>query len=254
MKSNKLYQDNFYKSRNSDTESSAFEILSFLFSYFKPFSMVDFGCGVGTWLNTAKKLGVNEILGIEGVWLNTKHLVIPKDAFLNHNLTSKITLSKKFDLAVSLEVAEHIEEQYSNIFVENLTDASDIILFSAAIPGQRGSGHVNEQWPEYWIEKFKNNGYLPIDLIRPKIWLNEEIKTWYKQNTVLFVKEKRFNELPELQLIYDPLKTNWSIVHPNTFLRQIEVSHPRYSSLTNILKSIPEVLIKTIRNQVKKML
>lgn len=251
MSLNKLYNDNFYTNRNSDTERSAHIILSLLFNYYKLNSMVDFGCGVGTWLNVGKELGVKEILGIEGSWLNINHLVIPKDSFIHKDLSQKINLSKKFDLAISLEVAEHLEEQFASVFIENLTESSSVILFSAAIPGQRGSGHVNEQWPEYWINKFYKKGYLPIDLIRPKIWHNEEVKAWYKQNTLLFVKREELDKLPEIQKFFDPLKSNWSVVHPRTFLRQIEISHPRYSTLRSLISSIPEVLIKSLKNKLK---
>ncbi|WP_133553998.1 hypothetical protein [Algoriphagus boseongensis] len=254
MNPNKLYQDSFYKSRNSETENSAIEILSLLFSFFKPNSMVDFGCGVGTWLKTGNNLGVREILGIEGEWLKSEYLVIPQTAFLTNNLTSKIILSRKFDLAISLEVAEHIEEKYSKVFIENLTKASDVVLFSAAIPGQRGSGHVNEQWPDYWIKKFKEKDYLPLDLIRPKIWQNDNIKTWYKQNTILFVKRERLEGIPELKAYFDPLKSNWSLVHPSTFLRQIEISHPKYSSLSKLIKSFPVVFLNSIKSNIKKLI
>lgn len=254
MNSQRLYSEQFYKSRNSDTQKSAELILEYLFKFLQPNSMVDFGCGVGTWLNVGKELGVKEILGIEGYWLNIKHLVIPEDSFIHKDLSQKIDLFRKFDLAISLEVAEHLEEQYASIFIENLTETSDVVLFSAAIPGQRGSGHVNEQWPEYWINKFKERDYLPIDVIRPEIWRNEEIKTWYRQNTILFVKREELEKLPVLQKFFDPLKSNWALVHPSTFMRQIEISHPRYSTLRSILISFPEVILKTMKKKIKKFM
>jgi len=252
MASNKLYRDNFYSKRNSDTENSARTILSLLFSFYKPQSMVDFGCGVGTWLKTGTQLGVLDFLGIEGEWLDKKHLVISEDSFIHQNLTSKINLPKKYDLAISLEVAEHIEEKYASLFIENLTQASDVILFSAAIPGQRGSGHVNEQWLEYWIQKFETHQYMPFDIIRPSVWMDSSVKTWYKQNTLVFVKKTKLAELPSFSAL--PIRENgiWSIVHPDTFGRQIEISHPKYAGLLEILKSIPSVSVRELKALIKK--
>lgn len=253
MNNHHIYSESFYKSRNTDTKKSAEIILELLFRFFHPKSMVDFGCGVGTWLYVGKNLGVQEILGIEGDWLDIKHLVINKESFTHKDLSKKIDLKRKFELAISLEVAEHIDASYADIFVENLTVSSDVILFSAAIPGQRGSGHINEQWPEYWIQKFIENGFEPLDIVRPKIWQIEEVKTWYRQNTILFVKKEKLEELPELKSFLDPFKSNWSVVHPGTFLRQIEISHPRYSTLTKLLKSFPVVLFKSLKSKYRKL-
>ena len=216
--------------------------------------MVDFGCGVGTWIKTGHELGVSEILGLEGDWLDKKHLVIPEDSFSHKDLTTSFNLNKQFDLAISLEVAEHIDEKYSNTFIDNLTSASKIILFSAAIPGQRGAGHVNEQWPEYWIEKFKAKDYVPLDIIRPYIWDDVNIKGWYKQNTLVFIHKNKLNEIPLLLQFIDEKKTMWSIVHPDAFKRQIEISHPKYSNLAHVMGSIPIVTYNAIKNFSKRVL
>lgn len=254
MASNKLYNENFYSKRNSDTEKSASRILSILFSYFQPKSMIDFGCGVGTWLNIGNQLGVSDYLGIEGDWLDKKHLVIKEDSFRHRNLTTQIRLPKRYDLAISLEVAEHIDEKFASLFIENLTKASDVILFSAAIPGQRGSGHVNEQWPDYWIAKFEEYDYSPFDIIRPAVWLDSQVKTWYKQNTLVFVKKSKLSDLPCFNQILNNRSSPWSIVHPDTFRRQIEISHPKYSSLSELLKSIPTVFTKDFKTWIKKVI
>ncbi|MBN7817512.1 methyltransferase domain-containing protein [Algoriphagus pacificus] len=254
MKSNKYYKDNFYKSRDSNTKESASQILQLLFNYFKPKSMVDFGCGVGTWVKIGQELGVQEILGLEGNWLDKSHLVIPESSFQHKDLTTSFILNKEYDLAISLEVAEHINEKYSTNFINNLTSASKIILFSAAIPGQRGAGHVNEQWPEYWIEKFKSKGYVALDLIRPYIWDNNDIKSWYKQNTLVFIDKNKLEELPVLLKFIDEKKKMWAIVHPDTFKRQIDISHPRFSTLPKVLGSIPRLSFNAIKNLAKKAL
>ena len=152
-------------------------------------SVVDFGCGLGTWLKAFKDAGVKEILGLDGPW-NDKDLLykfIQENEFKCVDLEKPIQLSKIYDLVISLEVAEHLREEFADTFVQSLVDAGKIILFSAATPGQKGFKHVNEQWPAYWVNKFRQHGYKSYDVIREKIWNYPEVETWYKQNMFLVV-------------------------------------------------------------------
>ena len=171
MKDN-TYDNSFYESRNNETQKSAQHLLKHLFNYYKPNSVVDFGCGVGTWLDVCKNLGVSKVKGFEGPWLDKAHLVIEKENFSHADLTTQITFEEKFELAITLEVAEHIKKEKADIFLDNLTSSSDVILFSAALPHQGGVDHVNEQWPSYWIPKFAERGYKVYDIIRPGLWNN----------------------------------------------------------------------------------
>ena len=63
------------------------------------------------------------------------------------------------------------------------------------MPYQGGTGHVNEQWPNYWIEQFAQRGYIAVDYIRKRIWDDEAIPWWYRQNILLFVNKERIGEL-----------------------------------------------------------
>ena len=156
---------------------------------FKIRSVVDFGCGLGTWLRAFKEHGVDRILGLDGEWCNKELLFknIGKSEFLNVDLEKNVILSSSFDLVVCLEVAEHLSEKSADIFVHSLVSAGKIILFSAAFPGQGGMNHINEQKPLYWISRFEKYGYKVYDVIRPKIVDNGNIFPWYKQNMILFV-------------------------------------------------------------------
>lgn len=236
-----IYSKKFYEGRDVDTLYSSQAILKSLFGIVMPQSVVDFGCGVGTWLKTSKELGVPEVLGIEGDWVSVDDLMINVSEFRHENLAGMVTLSRKYDLAISLEVAEHISMEYADVFVENLVRASDIIMFSAAIPNQRGNGHVNEQWPEYWIAKFLERNYIVLDLIRPKIWNDEKIKTWYKQNIFVFVKKEIFESRSDLIRMAESQSKMFSVVHPSTFLRQVELSHPRHFPLVMLVLSLPKI-------------
>ena len=94
---------------------------------------------------------------------------------------------KPFDIAQSLEVAEHLYEQYASNFIQLLTSLSDIVLFSAAIPYQGGTHHVNEQPPGYWVKLFAERDYQCFDILRLKLWQNQDIEAWYRQNIFLYV-------------------------------------------------------------------
>jgi SAM-dependent methyltransferase len=152
-----------------------------------PKSVLDIGCGLGTFLHVFKRLGINDILGIDGAWVNRRLLFqyISPEEFQEWNLEKEIKLSKKYDLVLSLEVAEHLSEESSDIFVKSLTNAGNLILFSAAIPYQGGQNHINEQWMTYWEDKFSKNNFKIYDIIRPIFWDNPEVFWWYKQNMVL---------------------------------------------------------------------
>jgi SAM-dependent methyltransferase len=185
-----LYKDRSYSARDKLTRQSAEVIVPIVLDIIPVLSAVDVGCGVGTWLSVFQKYGVKEIFGIEGNWVPKKYLVIEEKNFLNHDLNKPLKLGKKFDLAISLEVAEHIPASNTLLFIDTLTSLAPAILFSAAIPGQGGIGHVNEQWPDYWVEMFGKKGYESVDIIRRKIWNEKRVAWWYAQNTLLFLRKE----------------------------------------------------------------
>jgi hypothetical protein len=108
-------------------------------------------------------------------------------------------LEKSFDLSVCLEVAEHVPDASADTLVRSLTAAAPVVLFSAAIPLQGGSHHINEQWPSYWAQKFAAEGYVPVDAIRRHVWDDERVSFFYAQNILLFVKKSRLAEYPKLE-------------------------------------------------------
>jgi SAM-dependent methyltransferase len=151
-------------------------------------SVLDVGCGLGGWLSVFSKNNINDIVGIDGAHVVKTDLLIPADKFVTHDLTHEINLNRKFDLAVCLEVAEHLPETSANAIVKTLTNHADIILFSSAIIGQEGQNHINEQWFSYWQTKFNALGYEFYDEVRPAIWNNKNIDWWYKQNVFIVSK------------------------------------------------------------------
>lgn len=164
---------------------SALQILPFVFDLLTPQSVCDFGCGTGSWLSAAKMLGATEVLGIDGPHVALDKLRIDRSEFLAHDFETRLSLDRHFDLAISLEVIEHFEDRFSDMFLDSLTTAAPIILFSAAVPGQGGNHHVNERWPSYWLAKFEKRDFHAFDCIRPTFWDSEDVEWWYAQNTFL---------------------------------------------------------------------
>ena len=168
---------------------SAKIIWPLIFQIYKPSSILDIGCGIGTWLKAAKDLGIYDIFGIDSNLVNQGLLskYIDDNEFLGHDLKLPFRLNRKFDLVVCLEVAEHLPVSSADILIQTLVSHSNVILFSAAIPGQGGQNHINEQWPEYWANFFLNHNYVFLDIVRPLIWENSSIDFWYRQNLFLVV-------------------------------------------------------------------
>lgn len=194
----KLYKDEFYENRHRETLYDAEVILSIVKRIIPEIkSAVDLGCGVGTWLSVLKQEGATDICGIDGNWVNENHLKIQKEYFIKHDFSKDTDpdISRTFDLGISLEVAEHLPSHSAKSFISLLTSLSDFVLFSAAIPGQGGVGHINEQWPDYWISLFEERGYIGIDAIRKNIWNDKAIHFWYRQNVLLFVRNERIMDL-----------------------------------------------------------
>ena len=109
--------------------------------------------------------------------------------FKSVDLNQSFFLDHRTDLAMSLEVAEHLEPSSSSQFVGCLTQASDAVLFSAAYIGQGGTNHLNERPHTYWAGLFRDRNYVPFDLFRPVLWGNEEVSFCYRQNVFLYCKE-----------------------------------------------------------------
>lgn len=229
-----LYSKEFYELQSSDSYKSAKVVLDEAFNLIrnitKVSSVIDYGCGIGAWLAAAKELGVKEVLGLDGAYVDKNQLMIDQSNFLPADLSkpsSIPSLKRKYDLAISLEVAEHLSIENAETFIERLTESSDIVLFSAAIPYQGGHGHVNENWVEYWSNKFTQKGFRALDILRPKIWTNIDVCWWYRQNCIIYVSEKLIDDASKEYSTNKPL----SFVHPEQFLVSVhrEKTFRRYT-------------------------
>ena len=163
-------------------------IIPFLIDRYNPQSVADFGCGVGTFLYMfAKAVNTNNYFGFDEYDYGND-LQIHKNHFKQINLSESMQdYNYKFDLTISLEVAEHIPN--ADIFLDTLDKFTNkAILFSAATPGQGGKDHCNEQPVQYWIHHFAKRGFVIHDIIRPIIRGVMGIPDYYKNN--IFVYER----------------------------------------------------------------
>jgi len=181
-----VYNNFFYEDNQYGSFMSAIQVFKQIQPILQANSLIDFGCGTGTWLAVGKQYGIKNVLGIDGDYVNRKMLLIKNDEFVARDLSKPFNMNMQFDLAISLEVAEHIEEKYADTFVNTICNHSKVVLFSAAHPNQGGDGHINEKEIDYWREKFMNNGYGFVD-IRNKFKDNYKIESWYKENMNLYI-------------------------------------------------------------------
>lgn len=191
-------------------------------------SVLDVGCAKGTWLNAWKEAGVDEIMGVDGGYVDPNTLVIARDRFVPTDLAERLELGHRFDLVQSLEVAEHIRADAADQFVENLVrHSAGIILFSAAPPGQGGEFHVNEQPYDYWREKFRRHGFEAYDYVRPLVAADTTVSFWYRFNTILYAHDSRAPALPaNVRMTRIPSETEIQDIAPGWFrLRKRLIRH-----------------------------
>jgi SAM-dependent methyltransferase len=222
MKPHALYNQNFYLDLKDKAIYSARQIVPRIMQLISCSTVVDVGCGTGEWLSVFREAGVNNIIGIDGDYVDRTLLCIPADRFFQHDLRQPLQLERQFDLAISLEVAEHLPAECADMLVTSLTQLSSAILFSASIPFQEGTGHLNEQWPDYWIELFRQRGFVVIDCLRREFWENPEVAWWYKQNLLLFICSSKLECYPKLSEIYKHEPHPFiQLIHPDIYLHHV---------------------------------
>lgn len=230
------YNAAFFDRELQYSMTSATEVVPHLLDLVPGRSVVDLGCGAGAWLRVFQTHGVDDIQGVDGPWIKPQKLCIDPSYFATLDLRQPVDLGREFDLALCLEVGEHLPLTSAEQLVASLTRLAPVVLFSAAIPGQGGTDHINEQWQSWWAAHFADRGYVAIDALRPRIWTNPSVNHWYCQNLLLYVDESRLSAYPRLAsqraLTRDAML---DLVHPRMFTLA-ETSFPRLAkrALTSI--------------------
>jgi SAM-dependent methyltransferase len=239
-----LYDKEFFGEQRGGSARSAKAIVPLLLEKFPIRSVIDIGCGVGPWLRTFTEHGIHDVIGLDGDYIKREALEIPQDRFQATDLTSDFQITRRYDLACSLEVAEHLPLDVGPRLIEKLCQAAPVILFSAAIPGQGGTGHVNEAWQDEWRGQFAHHGYHPLDFIRWQVWGLAEVEWWYQQNLVVYVDATQLSMSSDFRPVQEMISLN--VVHPDCYARQVEAATTYFSKA---IKQLPALFSNAVKRR-----
>ena len=162
-------------------------------------SVVDVGCGTGAWSRACRDLGVPQVVSVDGV--RQPDQPVPGTELVERDLAEPLELGRSFGLALCVDVAEHLPPERAAGLVADLTGLAPVVLFAAAIPGQTGDEHANEQWSEHWVALFDAEGWTCRDAIRPWVRANADVAWWLRQSLFLAVApsvEQAYRSFPRL--------------------------------------------------------
>jgi SAM-dependent methyltransferase len=231
------YSGEFFNKIEREGRASADVIVPLAINLFAPRSVVDVGCGPGEWLAAFERAGVDQIYGLDGHWVNRDRLAINPQFFEPIDLMGDWSIPGEFDLVVCLEVAEHIPKSSSARFVKQLVEAAPAILFSAALPGQEGTNHINEQWPEYWEGLFAKHDYVCLDPFRRHIWQDPRVAWYYQQNLLAYVDRTLVDTSPLLYAEFERREgCGLTLIHPK-ILRPMKQARPALKLLPALLSA-----------------
>lgn len=247
------YDATFYHDGGSLAERAAQLILGHIASSYEFSSVVDFGCGAGGWLRAAARVigergsRAPRLVGIDGPYAE-RFAKCAGASFHFQNLEQRVVNVGRFDLAISMEVAEHLPPGRADTFVEDITNAADVVLFSAAIPGQGGDNHINEQWQSYWIRMFSRAGFRSFDVLRAKFWNDPLIAScpFYAANGFLHVRNGHplVADLASKEVSPGSLHKEYplDIVHPDIF----RSAHFSQVGPRALLSQLPKAVVRAI--------
>lgn len=230
------YSTRYYEALKEDSAASARLAVPRILAQIPSKTVVDVGCGSGTWAKSYRDAGC-DILGIDGTEVQMEQLLVPPDCFLRRNLVEPLRLERRFELVNCLEVAEHLPKSRADTFVADLCSLGDVVVFSAAVPGQGGTHHVNEQWPSYWIQRFAASGFVAFDSLRPVLWEEPTIAWWYAQNVFVFIRKERVAHYPEVEKASQTWPSD--LVHPRAYVRATVPSQMSPRMLKEVARALP---------------
>jgi Methyltransferase domain len=229
------YTEEFFEYIERGSIASAERFSAFLAPLLGVSSILDVGCGRGAWLCEWQNAGVKIAQGVDGPYVRQQSLLIPVQDFTAVDLSKKFDLGRRYDLVSSLEVAEHLPRSCSETFISSLVTHADLVLFSAATPGQGGENHINERPLSFWQNIFKTKGYEAYDVIRPVFRASKGVEPWYRFNTVLYVNERIRSSLP--------VAVTGARVEPG---RLSEIGDIGWHARKSILRLLPSTTVTTL--------
>jgi SAM-dependent methyltransferase len=183
------FDSTYFEWQGDSAERSARAVVPVVVERLQPASVVDVGCGSGAWLKVFREHGADDVLGIDGPYVEPKALRIEPAEFLPRDLGEPFRLDRDFDLAISLEAAHYVAEEHAATLVASIAALAPAVLFGAAVPDQGGGPGRNRQWPGWWADLFARNGFRAEDWLRPLVWEDDRVDWWYAQNTILYLRD-----------------------------------------------------------------
>ena len=237
-------------SENLHTLSGPAAALPILFAKALPTSLLDVGCGTGTWLKAAIDLGIPDVFGVDGVEVPADKLHVQDKKIRHQDLTRPWNLNKRFDAVICLEVAEHLDSAFAHILIDALVQHSDQIYFSAACPGQTGQHHVNCQWPGYWQRLFNECGFACEDSIRWLIWDDSRIEPWYRQNIFLARRDMAAaGHEPRIKAVLHPAMLPFVLPESERFESHVKRIEDGHMDVTWYLKTLIFALSEKVKRR-----
>jgi SAM-dependent methyltransferase len=211
----------YYRPLADDALTSARRILPIVFAVVRPDSVIDVGCGPGSWARAARSLGVDTVVGVDGSW--AEPWADDSFAFYPSDLVDDIGVDDTFDLAICLEVAQYLPPERLPGFVSQLCDLAPHVLFSSRIPHQWDWMQSVGRWPSWWAEQFREHGRVPVDVVRPAVWSDAQIPAYYRQNMILYAPADAGGaQLPgNLDLVHPEL---WNAAHALTVRQRCTIA------------------------------
>lgn len=190
-----IYDSAFQNMAATGSADAARRIIAAVRAVLPVASAVDIGCARATWLREWQAQSVEDIVGVDGDYVDRSRLEINPQHFVVRDLATPFDLGRRFDLAQSLEVAEHLPPARAATFVADLVALAPVVLFSAAAPGQGGENHLNEQSGAYWQGLFLAHDYVAVDCLRPLLRRESGIPAWYRYNMILYVRRGNLEQI-----------------------------------------------------------
>ena len=222
------YDAGFYAARRDVSLQSAGVIVPILLSYVQPRSVVDIGCGLGTWLKAFRAAGITDVMGYDGDYVDRGALLIEPSRFCPTDLRADGRLQRSFDFTGGRRTPAGT---VCPLFRAPPHFRRPVVLFSAAIPGQGGTDHINEQWQDYWRDLFLSENFHPVNIIRPAVWGLPEVDFWYQQNSILYCSAAFLSAHPNLKMVARRTSLNLSA---------------RLLYLSRVLKQLPRLVCEAI--------
>jgi SAM-dependent methyltransferase len=236
------YDEQFFDRLTDDSLQSARVVVPLIQELVAAKKVVDIGCGRGAWLRVFLEHGATEVMGYDGEYVEASKLLIDRSLFATVDLNKPFSVPGSFDLAVCLEVGEHLPARAARGLVANLTSVAPLVLFSAAIPNQGGTHHINEQWPSYWQNLFSQRRYRKLDPFRRFIFQDPRVASHYRQNLLLYAAEAVVEDSPAYQAearLRD--QAEMEIIH--------EYILSRYQSVRGLVAELPKAIWRALKNR-----